>query len=206
MAFLLRKEVGPFVLSESHILEEFSGRESYGHLLLPLDFLFQKMDYLMLGYEDIRFLSQGSFLSFKEVSNRAINVFSEPADDKIVPVYTPKKEFAVLARWKCNHGSGFFLKPEKVFQTIKNKGVTMKVIYNVDNYKVKAKENSGLVVALGNFDGIHLAHRKILRRQKIMQKVGAKERCVSFEPSSDMYCFQNLSIAFLIRRKGGNNR
>jgi tRNA pseudouridine55 synthase len=122
MAFLLRKEVGPFVLSESHILEEFSGRESYGHLLLPLDFLFQKMDYLMLGYEDIRFLSQGSFLSFKEVSNRAINVFSEPADDKIVPVYTPKKEFAVLARWKCNHGSGFFLKPEKVFQTIKNKG------------------------------------------------------------------------------------
>lgn len=120
MAFLLRKEVGPFVLPESHILEEISGKESYGQLLLPLDFLFQKTDYLMLGYEDVRSLSQGSFLSFEEVSNRAINAFSEPANDKIAPVYTPKKEFAVLARWKCNHGSGFILKPEKVFQTIRN--------------------------------------------------------------------------------------
>ena len=116
MAFLLRKEVGPFVLSESHALEDISGKTLSEGLLLPLDFLFQGTDYLILGHKDILSLLQGRFLPLKEISNRAINVFCEPISEKVIPVYTNKKEFAVLARWKYAHGSGFILKPEKVFK------------------------------------------------------------------------------------------
>lgn len=83
---------------------------------MPLDFLFQGTDYLILGHKDILSLLQGRFLPLKEISNRAINVFCEPVSEKVIPVYTNKKEFAVLARWKYAHGSGFILKPEKVFK------------------------------------------------------------------------------------------
>ena len=42
----------------------------------------------------------------------------------------------------------------------------MKVIYNVDNYKVKSKGKTAVWLSPGNFDGIHLAHRKILEKTK----------------------------------------
>ena len=88
MAFLLRKEVGPLVLSESHALEDISGKTLSEGLLLPLDFLFQGTDYLILGHKDILSLLQGRFLPLKEISNRAINVFCEPVSEKVIPVYT----------------------------------------------------------------------------------------------------------------------
>jgi riboflavin kinase / FMN adenylyltransferase len=37
----------------------------------------------------------------------------------------------------------------------------MKVIHNVENYR---ENNNGLAIALGNFDGLHLAHRKIIEK------------------------------------------
>lgn len=37
----------------------------------------------------------------------------------------------------------------------------MKLIYNVENYR---ENNNGLALALGNFDGLHLAHRKIIEQ------------------------------------------
>lgn len=117
MAFLLRKEVGPFILSESHTLEEIS----VGMLsdrLLPLDFPLQKMDCLILDHEGIRALSQGRSLPLGCISGKTKNAFSGPVDEKILRVYTTKKEFALMARWKRNNVSGFVLKPEKVFQTI----------------------------------------------------------------------------------------
>jgi hypothetical protein len=35
-----------------------------------------------------------------------------------MPVYTTKREFAALARWKSDSQSSFVLKPEKVFKTL----------------------------------------------------------------------------------------
>ncbi|MDO9535259.1 MAG: bifunctional riboflavin kinase/FAD synthetase [Bacillota bacterium] len=37
----------------------------------------------------------------------------------------------------------------------------MKLINNVENYR---ENNNGLAIALGNFDGLHLAHRKIIEK------------------------------------------
>ena len=39
----------------------------------------------------------------------------------------------------------------------------MRIIYGVDNYKA---DQQRLVLALGNFDGLHVAHRKIIKRVK----------------------------------------
>jgi tRNA pseudouridine55 synthase len=120
MAFLLRKEVGPFALSESHALEEISGRALIKDLLLPLDFLFQGTEYLILEDKDISFLLQGRFLPLAGISNRATIVSCKPASEKVIPVYTNKKEFVALARWKYDQVSGFILKPEKVFKPFRN--------------------------------------------------------------------------------------
>ena len=39
----------------------------------------------------------------------------------------------------------------------------MRLVYDVDNYKA---DQQRLVLALGNFDGLHIAHRKIIKRTK----------------------------------------
>lgn len=75
----------------------------------------------------------------------------------------------------------------------------MKVIYNVDNYKVKSKgKNSGLVVALGNFDGIHLAHRKILEKTKDNAKrLGLKSAVFLLNPHPIRVLFPQKSFRLL---------
>ena len=45
----------------------------------------------------------------------------------------------------------------------------MQVVYGVENYIANRQR---LILALGNFDGLHLAHRKIIKRTK--EKAAAK--------------------------------
>lgn len=75
----------------------------------------------------------------------------------------------------------------------------MKVIYNVDNYKGKSKgKNSSLVIALGNFDGIHLAHRKILEQTKAnAKKLGLKSAVFFLDPHPIRVLFPQKSFRLL---------
>lgn len=56
----------------------------------------------------------------------------------------------------------------------------MELIYGVKNYRAN---NSRLVLALGNFDGMHLAHRKIIERTKSKAKeMGLKSAVFLLDP------------------------
>ncbi len=120
MAFLLRKEVGPFVLSGSHALEEMADETLAKDLLLPLDFLFQGEDYLILEDKDILPLLQGRALPWAGISSTVNNYAGKPAGEKIIPIYTNTKEFVALGRWQGDQASGYILKPEKVFKPYRN--------------------------------------------------------------------------------------
>lgn len=119
MSFLLRKEVGNFVLSEAKTFEDLNYCLSVGHIdeiLLPLDFPFRHMDALFLEQESIKNLVHGASLYFKRLNIKSRNPNVEPVDGKIVPVYTTKREFSGLARWKIDKGSEFILTPEKIIK------------------------------------------------------------------------------------------
>jgi tRNA pseudouridine55 synthase len=115
MSFLLRKEVGNFTLSDSYTLEEVNDfiKNEEREYLLPMDFVFQGLDHLVLEQENIKSLIMGCSLSCENVYG-----LPEPVDEKLLPVYTTKREFAALARWKSDSQSSFVLKPEKVFKTL----------------------------------------------------------------------------------------
>ena len=55
----------------------------------------------------------------------------------------------------------------------------MKVLYGYRNVKSELKDP---VIAIGMFDGIHLGHRKILRRVLASKKRGQKTAVVTFDP------------------------
>jgi riboflavin kinase/FMN adenylyltransferase len=70
----------------------------------------------------------------------------------------------------------------------------MKIIYNVENYNGKGR----LVVALGNFDGIHLAHRKILEETKTSaKKLGLKSAVLLLNPHPVQLLFPERSFQLL---------
>jgi riboflavin kinase/FMN adenylyltransferase len=70
----------------------------------------------------------------------------------------------------------------------------MKIIYNVENYNGKGR----LVVALGNFDGIHLAHRKILEETKTSaKKLGLKSAVLLLNPHPVQLLFPEKSFQLL---------
>lgn len=120
MSFLLRKEVGNFILSNSFTLEEINkfAENEERDCLLPMDFIFQGLDHLVLNHENIKSLIHGCSLSYKNMLEETGNHVTQPVDEKLMPVYTTKREFAALARWKSDSQSSFVLKPDKVFKTI----------------------------------------------------------------------------------------
>ncbi|MDO9535260.1 MAG: tRNA pseudouridine(55) synthase TruB [Bacillota bacterium] len=120
MSFLLRKEVGKFILPDSYTLEEVNNFviNEEREYLLPMDFLFQGLDHLVLDQDKIKSLIQGCSLSYKNLFGETSNPVSAPVDEKLMPVYTTKREFTALARWKSDSQSSFVLKPEKVFKTL----------------------------------------------------------------------------------------
>ena len=95
-------------------------RESFNKgSFIAADFLFQGTEYLILEDKDISF-SYRALSPLAGISNRATIVSCKPASEKVIPVYTNKKEFVALARWKYDQVSGFILKPEKVFKPFRN--------------------------------------------------------------------------------------
>jgi tRNA pseudouridine55 synthase len=119
MSFLLRKEVGEFLISQTHLLEDLINLCNTGtaeQLLRPLDFPFRKADGLLLSQEGTKYLFHGRFLFLKELQDKSRNAVIKPVDEKIVPVYTTEREFVGLARWKFDSISGFTLKPEKMIK------------------------------------------------------------------------------------------
>ncbi len=70
----------------------------------------------------------------------------------------------------------------------------MKIIYNIENYHEKDR----LVIALGNFDGIHLAHRKILEETKTSaQKLGLKSAVLLLNPHPAQLLFPERPFQLL---------
>ncbi|NLL22079.1 MAG: bifunctional riboflavin kinase/FAD synthetase [Firmicutes bacterium] len=70
----------------------------------------------------------------------------------------------------------------------------MKIIYNVENYDGKDR----FVIALGNFDGIHLAHRKILEETKTSaKKLGLKSAVLLLNPHPVQLLFPERSFQLL---------
>ena len=59
------------------------------------------------------------------------------------------------------------------------------IIYN--NLKIKEKHKNN-IVAIGNFDGIHLGHQKVLKQAKIKsKKEGLPFGLITFEPMPVMF-------------------
>ena len=55
----------------------------------------------------------------------------------------------------------------------------MQIIYGVENYRASER----LVLALGNFDGLHIAHRKIIGRTKARaEEAGLKSAVFLLDP------------------------
>ena len=78
------------------------------------------------------------------------------------------------------------MKNIKLIQTISNQNLLgdMK-IYN--NFKIK-KEHKNAVVVIGNFDGIHLGHQKVINQAKQKAKTnGLPFGLITFEPIPVMY-------------------
>jgi len=118
MSFLLRKEVGNFLLSEAITFEDLNfylnGCFPVGKILLPPDFPFRHMDALFLEWDSIENLIHGARVALKVLRGKNLNSRIEPVDGKIVAVYTTKREFLGLARWKINKNAEFVLIPEKI--------------------------------------------------------------------------------------------
>ncbi len=115
MSFLLRKRAGNFDLAEAITLEELkSGKpEDY---LLPLDFIFQDIEHLKLGKENIARLLHGKTIPFEliEIDDRRKPFFQ--ADNTEIPVYNTENEFVLLAKLKKDKEKRLFLKSCKVFK------------------------------------------------------------------------------------------
>jgi len=121
MSFLLRKKAGRFELPEAYTLEEvdyYRRNLRLNEILLPVDYVLADMDKLLLGKHSVKRLCQGGHLSLEAVLQETGDTIPGPVDGKLVPVYTTKKEFVALARWKSVGKSVFLLKPEKVFKSI----------------------------------------------------------------------------------------
>ncbi|NLX91243.1 MAG: tRNA pseudouridine(55) synthase TruB [Firmicutes bacterium] len=120
MFSLLRKEVGVFSIQDAHTIEELE--ESYrqnriAELLLPLDYPFQNCKKLFLEETEIKALRQGRYLSYFNLLEKYGQALPEPVDETILPVYTKKSIFTLLARWKKDKKNLFYLKPEKVLKS-----------------------------------------------------------------------------------------
>jgi tRNA U55 pseudouridine synthase TruB len=120
MSFLLRKQVGIFSLQEAHTMEQLgdsAGHNKIKEFLLPLDYLFQESEKLFLHETEVNDLRQGRFLTYARLLEKYGEVLPEPVDETVLPVYTEKSVFTLLARWEKGEGSMFYLKPEKVLKS-----------------------------------------------------------------------------------------
>lgn len=71
----------------------------------------------------------------------------------------------------------------------------MKIIYDIENYE---GEKNGLVIALGNFDGIHLAHKKIIQKAKTnAKKLGIKSAVFLLDPHPVRILYPQRSFQLL---------
>ena len=77
-------------------------------------------------------------------------------------------------------------------------------IYNNTNLNLKHKK---AVVAVGNFDGLHLGHQKVLKEAKIMaKKLKLPFGAITFEPMPVMFFnkkIKNHRINSLNQKKNG---
>ena len=72
----------------------------------------------------------------------------------------------------------------------------MELIY-FDKY-VKRGLFDKLVVAIGQFDGFHLAHMELLNKVKIRAKaVDAKTALITFDPHPDFVLKKNLDLTYI---------
>ena len=120
MSFLLRKRVGVFSIQDAHTMDElieFHRNNRIAEFLLPLDYPFQESDKLILEEIEISDLRQGRFLAYSSLLEKYGRVLPEPVDETVLPVYTKKSIFTLLARWKKNKEDLFYLKPEKVLKS-----------------------------------------------------------------------------------------
>ncbi len=120
LSFLLRKQVGAFTLENAHTVEELAELQRnnrIAELLLPLDYLFQGNEKLFLEEMEISHLRQGRFLAYPCLLEKYGQLLPRPVDETLLPVYTKKSTFILLARWKKDKDNLFYLKPEKVLKS-----------------------------------------------------------------------------------------
>jgi tRNA pseudouridine55 synthase len=120
LSFLLRKSVGVFLAEEAHTIEklqEFHRNNKIAELFLPLDYIFQENDKLFFEEVEISALCQGRFLDYAGLLKKYGRALPKPVDETVLPVYTKKSNFTLLARWKKDQENLFYLKPEKVLKS-----------------------------------------------------------------------------------------
>ncbi len=119
MSFLLRKAVGGFLLSQTCVLDGLNltvDAHRAQQALLPLDFPFRSGNHIVLKIIEINRLSQGQFLSWPELQDKAVDVSGEPVDEKVLPIYTTKREFVGLGKWEFDKTAGFHLRSVKILR------------------------------------------------------------------------------------------
>ena len=117
MSYLLRKQVGPFMLQDAHRLEELGDTPRDNRVkefLLPLDYIFQERERLVFEGTEINELCHGRFLTWERLSGKYGEEVTIPVDEIMFPVYTKAGVFTLLARWKKDAGGNYYLKPEIV--------------------------------------------------------------------------------------------
>jgi len=121
MSFLLRKEVGKFTLEKSSTLKELQTLVKESHSsdsLLPLDYIFEHSEGMILDNFSIKLLCQGRPVALEAINqDLAPSLSSSAVDGNIFPIYTTSREFVALASWEKDKMSNYHLRPKKVFNT-----------------------------------------------------------------------------------------
>jgi tRNA pseudouridine55 synthase len=121
MSFLLRKEVGKFTLEKSYTLKELQTLVKESHSsdsLLPLDYIFEHSEGMILDNFSIKLLCQGRPVALEAINqDLAPSLSSSAVDGNIFPIYTTSREFVALASWEKDKMSNYHLRPKKVFNT-----------------------------------------------------------------------------------------
>lgn len=108
------------MLGEAHTLmdlENFLKGGFPADVLLPLDYIFEHSDGVLLEEHFIKVLCQGQTVPFNAII-KSPRETSPSFVDGIFPVYTTKREFIALACWEEDKMSNYYLKPKKVFKSI----------------------------------------------------------------------------------------
>lgn len=153
--FLQRTRVGDFTLEKSYTLEEI--QEMWGRgdssFCIPMDEALSHLPVWTAPQQDVPAIVHGNALARAE---------SEYPAEQPLRIHSPQGELLAIGHW-----SEGLLHMDKV-------------LAEVETYP---QEKTYAVCAIGNFDGLHLGHRALLRQAfRRKRRLGGKNALVTFSP------------------------